>query len=64
VAVKDAGPLRLCPFPGCLRWYAETMPVGQGAALRWVPRPICTCHNLPSTGVYTPPDEVKQTCLF
>jgi hypothetical protein len=46
---KLAGPRRKCPM--CGRTFSETMPVGSGATLTWVPRPVCTRHAVnPRTG--------------
>jgi DNA polymerase-1 len=52
VSDKPSGLRRPCPI--CGKEFAETMPVGTGDALTWVPRPVCTKHNVnPKTGEVT-----------
>ena len=42
--MKNAGRRRRCPI--CGQPFRETMPVGSGASLKWVPRPVCTKHPI------------------
>ena len=47
-STKDRGPRRPCPTCGDL--FQETMPLGSGDSVVWVPRPVCTKHGVDKNG--------------